>query len=295
MPAAQDMPATPARSIAFQGQPGAYSHMACLEMFPELVPLPCPTFADAIEAVREGKADRAMIPIDNTLAGRVADVHRLLPTSGLHLTGEHFMRVSHCLLGAPGARLDQVKTALSHVHALGQCHRFMDAHGIRPVIHSDTASAAARVAELRDPAVAAIASRLSADIYGLDVLAEAIEDAEHNTTRFVVMMREPVIPAPDNGLVVTSFLFQVRNVPAALYKALGGFATNGVNMTKLENYLIDGAFTPAVFYAEIEGHPENRAVALAMEELGFFSTDVRILGVYPASPRRQQDPDASAR
>ncbi|GGB61881.1 prephenate dehydratase [Tistrella bauzanensis] len=290
MPASSPMsrpaPHRPADIISFQGQPGAYSHMACRQMFPDMVPLPCPTFADAIDAVREGQADQAMIPIDNTLAGRVADVHRLLPRSGLSITGEHFMRVSHCLLGVPGASLGGVRTALSHVHALSQCHVFMEANGIRPVVHSDTASAAARVAELQDPTVSAIASRLSAEIYGLDVLAEAIEDAEHNTTRFVVMMRDKVVPAAGNGPVVTSFIFQVRNVPAALYKALGGFATNGVNMTKLENYLIDGAFTPAVFYADIEGHPDDRSVALAMEELRFFSTDVRILGIYPASPDR---------
>ncbi len=277
----------PARTIAFQGHPGAYSHLACRRMFPEFAVLPCESFEDAFAAVRERRARYAMIPVENTVAGRVADVHHLLPRGGLHIVAEHFLRVNHHLLVLPGTRLEQVETVLSHVHALGQCRAFIRRHGLRPRAVADTAGAAAEVAERRDPRLAAIASSLAAEIYGLDVLAGDIEDAEHNTTRFLVLAREPRYPGPRDGPVVTTFVFRVRNVPAALYKALGGFATNGVNMTKLESY-IDGSFTQAQFYADILGHPEEERVRLAFEELRFFAHHVEILGVYPADPFRER-------
>ncbi len=277
----------PDRIIAFQGQPGAYSHMACRRAFPEFEVLPCESFEDTFAAVRERRARYAMIPVDNTVAGRVADVHHLLPRGGLHIVGEHFLRVNHHLLAVPGARLEGIRTVLSHTHALGQCRSFLHRHGFRTRVVADTAGAAAEVAESGDPSLAAIASRLAAEIHGLEMLASDIEDAEHNTTRFLVLAREPRYPAPEDGPVLTTFVFQVRNVPAALYKALGGFATNGVNMTKLESY-IDGSFSQARFYADILGHPKQRSVRLAFEELRFFAHSVEILGVYPADPFRER-------
>lgn len=276
-----------ARTVAFQGLPGAYSHLACRRIFPDFEVLPCDSFEDVFAAVRQGLARHAVIPVDNTVAGRVADVHHLLPRGGLHIVGEHFLRVNHHLLGVPGAWLEQVEVVLSHVHALGQCRRFIRRHGLRTRVVADTAGAAKEVAERGDPKLAAIASKLAAEIYGLDVLASDLEDAEHNTTRFLVLAREPRYPPPDAGPVVTTFVFRVRNVPAALYKALGGFATNGVNMTKLESY-IDGSFTQAQFYADIMGHPEEERVRLAFEELRFFAHHVEILGVYPADPFRER-------
>jgi prephenate dehydratase len=275
----------PEETIAFQGAPGAYSDLACRHVFPAMTTLPCLAFEDAFAAVAEGKAALAMIPIENSVAGRVADVHHLMPASGLFIIGEHFDPVHHHLLALPGASLDGVRAVRSHVHALGQCRNFLRARGLQPVVRADTAGSAAEIKELGDPAIAAIASELAGEIYGLLSLARNIEDAEHNTTRFLVLAREPKWP-PRGGLSVTTFVFNVRNVPAALYKALGGFATNGVNMTKLESYMVGGQFTATQFYADVEDHPENRPLALALEELEFFSTEVRILGVYPAHPQR---------
>ncbi|MGE5547741.1 MAG: prephenate dehydratase [Solirubrobacterales bacterium] len=271
----------PSRAIAFQGLPGAYSHLACRNAYPAMVPLSCMTFEDAFAAVREGRARYAMIPIDNSLAGRVADVHHLLPYSGLHIIGEHFERVNHHLLAVPGAAIEDIKVVRSHVHALGQCRNLVRQLGIKAVVAHDTAGAASEVAAAGDKSVAAIASELAGETYGLVSLRANIEDAEHNTTRFVVVAREAVEPNP-NQPNVTTFVFRVRNVPAALYKALGGFATNGVNITKLESYLVGGEFVAAQFYVDVEGHPAHRNLRLALEELEFFSHEVRILGVYPA-------------
>src|SRR5579863_8518329 len=278
-------PADPARTIAFQGAFGAYSDLACRRVFPDMQTLPCAQFEDAFAAVRESRARLAMIPVENSVAGRVADIHHLMPDSGLHITAEHFERVSHHLLAVPGASLDTIRTVRSHVHALGQCRNLIRALRLDPVVAADTAGAAAEIAERGDPTVAAIASELAGQIYGLQSLKENIEDAEHNTTRFLVMAREPTRP-PRGGPTVTTFLFNVRNVPAALYKGLGGFATNGVNMTKLESYMVGGRFAATQFYADVEAHPEDRPLALALEELAFFTTEVKILGVYPAHPFR---------
>ncbi|WP_405054261.1 prephenate dehydratase [Telmatospirillum sp.] len=274
------------RTIAFQGEPGAYSHLACTIAFPKMLPLPCAAFEDAFAAVGEGRARLAMIPIENSVAGRVADIHSLMPASRLHIIGEFFERVNHHLLAVKGARLEDIKTVRSHVHALGQCRNFIRANGLKPVVAADTAGSAAEVAAKGDKTIAAIASELSGQIYGLDSLVANIEDSEHNTTRFLIMAQNPISPDPRNGPCITTFIFRVRNVPAALYKALGGFATNGVNMTKLESYQIGGAFAATQFYADIEGHPDEPSVRLALEELGFFSREVRVLGVYPAHPYR---------
>jgi prephenate dehydratase len=276
----------PGDVIAFQGVPGAYSDMACRAAFPEKTTLPCASFEDTFAAVAEGRAALAMIPIENSSAGRVADIHHLLPDSGLHIVGEHFERVNHQLLGLPGSRIEDLSVVHSHVQALSQCRLFIRAQGLKPIVHADTAGAAAEVADHADKSQGAIASALAAEIYGLEILRGDIEDAEHNTTRFLVMTKDPIDPDPAEGPVITSFVFRVRSVPAALYKALGGFATNGVNITKLESYIIDGSFTVAQFYADIEGHPDQRPVRLALEELGFFSREVRILGVYHAAPFR---------
>ena len=277
--------AEPGRAVAFQGAPGAYSHQAMREAFPDALPLPCFAFDDAIAAVQSGAADCAVIPIENSLHGRVADIHFLLPESGLSITGEHFVRVRHCLLGVPGTRRDTVTTAVSHPQALGQCRRRLREWGIVPEAYADTAAAAALIAAERDPARAAVASRLAAGLYGLDVLAEGIEDEAHNTTRFVVLARQP--RAVEKGSpVMTSLLFEVRSVPAALFKALGGFATNGVNLTKLESYLKGGAFAAAEFYADIEGSPADPAVARALDELRYHSEWVRVLGTYPQARSR---------
>ncbi|MCB9958948.1 MAG: prephenate dehydratase [Rhodospirillaceae bacterium] len=274
-------------SIAFQGWPGAFSDLACRQVFPETATLPFPSFEATMAAVREGVADRALIPIENSIAGRVADIHHLLPGSGLFITGEHFQRVNHQLLALPGAKLADIRQVHSHVHALGQCRALIRKLGLEPVVHADTAGAARMVATSGDPTKAAIASRLSAEIYGLQILRADIEDVAHNTTRFLVMAREPEIPPVEAGPMVTSFLFEVRSVPAALYKALGGFATNGVNMTKLESYMVGGRFAQAQFYADVEGHPDERSVRLALEELAFFSKNLAMLGTYPAHPFRR--------
>jgi prephenate dehydratase len=281
----------PRRTIAFQGAPGAYSDLACRAVRPELATLPCRSFEDAFAAVRDGLAGLALIPIENSVAGRVADIHHLLPNSGLHIIGEHYQRVNHHLLGLKGARIGRLTHVHSHIHALNQCRDLIRELGLEPVVRLDTAGAAAEIAEAGDPTQAVIASELAGDIYGLVSLRANIEDSEHNTTRFLIMAADAVVPHPKSGPCMTSFVFRVRNVPAALYKALGGFATNGVNMTKLESYLVGGRFNAAQFYAEVEGHPEHRNLRLALEELDFFSREVRILGVYPQQPYRREGGD----
>ena len=276
------------RRIAYQGEPGANSHIVCQEHYPDAEALACASFEDVFAAVESGEADLAMIPIDNSIAGRVADIHHFLPGSGLHIVAEHFLRIRFHLMAVPGATLDTIRTVHSHVHALGQCRKIIREHGLVPLISGDTAGAAREVAEAKDPTQASISPPLAAEIYGLDVLATDVEDEDHNTTRFVVLSRDFVQAPPGSGPVVTSFVFNVRNLPAALYKALGGFATNGVNMTKLESYMVDGQFTATQFLAEVDGHPEETPLANALEELGFFTTDVTILGVYPADPFRAE-------
>src|SRR5262249_43280359 len=273
--------------IVFQGEPGANSHLASREVYPDYEAVPCPTFEDAFAAIVSGEAALGMIPIENSVAGRVADIHHLMPDSGLHIVAEHFMPVRHQLLAPKGARLEDIKTVESHVHALGQCRKGLRKLGIKPVVAADTAGSAREVAEAGDKSRAAIASRLAAEIYGLDILAGDIEDEDHNTTRFIVLSREARWASSNAGPVITTFLFRVRNVPAALYKALGGFATNGVNMTKLESYMIEGNFFATQCYADVEGHPENRSLVFACEELAFYSKEMKILGVYPAHPFRK--------
>ena len=271
--------------IAFQGELGAYSHQACRETRPELEVLPCRTFEDVIDAVRDGEADLAMLPVENTTYGRVADIHRLLPESGLHIVDEAFVRVHINLLGVPGTRLEQVKEAHSHLVLLPQCAEFLKKHRIVGRVSPDNARAAREVAERGIPEEAALASELAAEVYGLDVLAAHVEDKEHNTTRFLVMAREPDYTRRSDDMM-TTFVFRVRNIPAALYKAMGGFATNGVNMTKLESYMVDGSFSATQFYADIDGHPEDRPVRLAFEELEYFTSELHILGTYPAAAKR---------
>ena len=273
--------------IAFQGEPGAYSHQACREARPDMQALPCKTFEDAIEAVRKGDADLAMLPVENSTYGRVADIHHLLPDSGLHIIDEAFVRVHINLLAVPGTRLEQVRTATSHTVLLGQCRAFLRENGIEGRTGADTAGSARMTAALGEPENAALASELAGEIYGLDVVARHIEDHDRNTTRFLVMAREPDLKRRGSAGMMTSFVFRVRNIPAALYKAMGGFATNGVNMTKLESYMLNGHFTATQFYAEIEGHPDDRNVQLALEELDYFTSHVGLLGVYPADPRRR--------
>ena len=280
--------------IAYQGEPGANSAMACTDMFPEREQLPCTTFEDALEAVSSGRAGLAMIPVDNSIAGRVADIHHLLPESGLHIVGEYFLPIHFQLLGVPGTSLSQIRTVRSHVHALGQCRKIIREHGWSTVVADDTAGAAREVSELGDPTVASLSPRAAAGLYGLETLASDVEDEHHNTTRFLVLSREPEVPPVGSGPVITSFVYRVRNVSAALYKALGGFATNSVNMTKLESYQLGGMFFATQFYADIEGHPEDPNVALALEELAFFSVEVRILGVYPANDFRTQIAEPAA-
>jgi prephenate dehydratase len=277
---------TAAKKIVFQGEPGANSHLAAREVYPDHEPVPCPTFEDAFAAISTGDAALGMIPIENSVAGRVADIHHLMPHSGLHIVAEHFMPVRHQLLAPKGSVLGEIKTVESHVHALGQCRKAIRTLGLKPIVAADTAGSAREVAEAGDRTRAAIASRLAADIYGLDILAQDIEDESHNTTRFIVLSRDAKWAKSNQGPVVTTFLFRVRNVPAALYKALGGFATNGVNMTKLESYMIEGNFFATQFYADVEGHPEDRSLVFAFEELAFFSKEMKILGVYPAHPFR---------
>jgi prephenate dehydratase len=272
--------------IAFQGEPGAYSHLACVNAYPRLTPLPCTSFAEAFDAVRTGRTRLAMIPIENSIAGRVADVYYLLPDAGLHFVAEYFQRVNHCLLGVRGATLQTIRTVESHVQALDQCRQAIRRLRLKRIVGADTAGSAKEVAAANDPTRAAIASALAAKIYGLKILQRDVEDAAHNTTRFVVLAREAQIPRRRSGPVITSFVFSVRNVPAALYKALGGFATNGVNMTKLESYMVGGAFSATRFYADVEGHPDDPPLARALDELRYFSRELTMLGTYPANPFR---------
>tara|TARA_R110002020_G_scaffold12525_7_gene45911 strand:- start:4975 stop:5805 length:831 start_codon:yes stop_codon:yes gene_type:complete len=268
--------------IAFQGEPGAFSHAAASNVFPGEDVIGCVTFEETILAVQSGRADYAVVPVENSLYGRITDIHHLLPESGLFIIGETFLRVEMTLLGVPGTTLADIKAVQSLSVALGQCRKFITEHGLRTINAVDTAGSAREVAEKSDRSVAAIASRFAGQIYGLDVLASNIEDADHNTTRFLVLSRDDK-RAPQGGKVKTTFVFRVRNVPAALYKAMGGFATNGVNMTKLESYMVGGNFTATQFYADIEGHPADPGVVHAFEELGFFTDHFRILGVYPAA------------
>lgn len=272
--------------IAFQGEPGAYSHQACVAERPEMEALPCASFEDVIDAVVTGKAAQAMLPVENTTYGRVADIHRLLPESGLHIVDEAFVRVHINLLAVPGATLDDITEAYSHLVLLPQCAGFLRRHGITGRVSPDNARAARDVAEAGNKAHAALASELAGEIYGLDVLARHIEDEDTNTTRFLVMSRSADMRRRGADGMITSFVFRVRNIPAALYKAMGGFATNGVNMTKLESYMVGGHFTATQFYADIEGHPEDIAVARALEELRYFTSELKILGTYPAAARR---------
>lgn len=275
--------------IAFQGFHGAYSDLSCRTVFPDMITLPCGTFEDAFAAVRNGQAALAMIPVENSIAGRVADNHALLPEGGLHIIGEHYHRVRHQLLAPRGATLEGLKTVRSHIQALTQCAETIRDLGIKPINHADTAGAAAEIAQLNDPTQAAIASTLAAEIYGLDILRSGIENFAHNTTRFLIMAREPKVPPVGQGTTITTLVFRVRSVPAALYKALGGFATNGVNLTKLESYMIGGRFASTQFYLDVEGHPDERSLQLAVEELSFFAREVKILGVYPASSFRAEE------
>lgn len=274
--------------ISFQGDYGANSDMACRDMFPSMEPLPCQTFEDAFLAVENGEADLAMIPIENTIAGRVADIHHLLPESRLHIVGEYFMPIRFQLMVLPGVKHDEIRTVHSHIHALGQCRKIVRANRWKPVVAGDTAGAAKLVKETGDRSMAALAPRLAADLYGLEIIAENVEDTDSNVTRFVVLSREEkgIARKSDEELIITTFVFKVRNIPAALYKALGGFATNGINMTKLESYQLGGKFYATQFYADIEGHPDDLGVRHAMDELRFFSENVRILGSYPAHPMR---------
>lgn len=278
------------KRIAFQGEPGAYGHQACVEARPDFDPLPCPTFQAAIEAVRKGDADLGMIAVENSTYGRVGDVHTLLPESGLHIVDEAFVRVHINLLGKPGAHVDQIRTANGHIVILPQCGKFLRDHGIHPQVSSDNARAAMDVAAGDDMTSAALASEMAAEIYGLKILARHIEDHDRNTTRFLIMSRDPDFKRRGSYGMVTSFVFRVRNIPAALYKAMGGFATNGVNMTKLESYMVGGQFTATQFYAEVEGHPDDRNVQNAMEELDYFTDHIRLMGVFPAAPRRHEKP-----
>lgn len=276
------------QKIAYQGEPGANSHIACKQMFPELESVPCASFEDVFELVSSGEADLAMIPIENSIAGRVADIHILLPASRLQIVGEFFLPIHFDLLGIPGSTIEAATEVHSHIHALGQCRRLIREARLRPVIAGDTAGSAREVREWNDPAKLSLAPPLAAQIYGLEVLASRVEDDPSNTTRFVVLAREAVLPTRDElpGGAVTSFVFRVRNVPSALYKALGGFATNGVNMTRLESYMVGNEFAATMFMADVEGHPADLPLQLALEELAFFTAEVRILGVYAAAEFR---------
>ncbi len=273
--------------IAFQGELGAYSHQACHDARPGMTVLPCRTFEDVIDAVRTGQAELAMLPVENSTYGRVADIHHLLPQSGLHIIDEAFVRVHINLLAVPGTPLDQITQAMSHPVLLGQCRDFLAKHGIHRVTGADTAGSAQLVAKQAKPEMAALASELAGEIYGLDVLARHIEDHDKNTTRFLIMAAQEDLSRRGEGTMMTSFVFKVRNIPAALYKAMGGFATNGVNMTKLESYMVGGSFSATQFYADIEGHPDDENVRLALDELAYFCSEQTVLGVYPASPNRR--------
>ena len=271
------------RKIAFQGEAGAFSHAAAHALFPGDDVLPCITFEDTIAAVKNGRAEYGVVPVENSLYGRITDIYHLLPESGLHITGEHFLRIEMNLLGLPGTKLEEIRSVQSLSVALGQCRKFITKHKLKTINAVDTAGSAREIAQKGDRTVAAIASRFAAEVYGLEVIAPNIEDAAHNTTRFLVISKHAEEAAAGSGKVKTTFVFRVRNVPAALYKAMGGFATNGVNMTKLESYMLDGSFTATQFYADIEGHPSDRSVQFAFEELKFFTDHFRVLGVYPAA------------
>lgn len=277
-----------AKKIAYQGEPGANSNIACAEMFPDMDTLPCASFEDAFDLVTSGAADLAMIPIENSIAGRVADIHTLLPDSNLQIVGEHFLRIRFDLLGIPGSTIGQAQEVHSHLHALGQCRKLIRSLGLKPVIAGDTAGSAREVRDWNDPAKVSLAPPLAAAMYGLDVLASGVEDDPTNTTRFVVLAQERPAPGRDTfpGPVITSFVFRVRNVPSALYKALGGFATNGVNMTRLESYMVGNEFSATMFMADVEGHPDEPPLRRALEELEFFTTEVRMLGIYAADAYR---------
>ena len=276
-----------AKRIAYQGEPGAYSHQACVEARPDYEPIPHPTFEDAIEAVRSGRAELGMIPVENSTYGRVADVHHLLPESGLYIIDEAFVRVHVALLAPKGAQMAQIKRVRAMGVLLGQARSFIRENGLTTLATSDNAAGAREVAALNDPSEAALASELAGEINGLDVLARKIEDHQKNTTRFMVMSRKPDFARRGDGGMKTTFVFRVRNIPAALYKAMGGFATNGVNMTKLESYMVDGNFTATQFYSDIEGHPDDAAVKRALDELDYFTDKLEVLGVYPAGKRPQ--------
>jgi prephenate dehydratase len=278
-----------AKRVAFQGEAGAYAHLAAREALPHAEAVPSPTFEDAAEAVRSGETDLCIIPVENSLMGRIADIHHLLPDAGLHIVGEHFLRIRHQLLGLKGAKLSGVKRVFSQGPALAQCLKVIRSLKLKAENWHDTAGSAHHVAELNDPTVAAIASALAGELYGLEILKANVEDESHNMTRFLIMSREPD-DAPNDGKIITTFVFRVRNVPAALYKAMGGFATNSVNMTKLESYQLGGSFNATQFYVDIEGHPDDRSVKLALEELAFFTSKLTVLGIYPASPLRDELP-----
>ena len=272
--------------IAFQGEPGANSDTACRNVYPNMTPVPCPTFEDAFEALKSGDADLAMIPIENTLAGRVADIHQLLPQSGFHIIGEYFLPIHFQLMALPGVKVEDVETVYSHIHALGQCREIIRKNGWKGVVAGDTAGAARMISENGDRNSAALSPRLAADLYGMNILQEDVQDDEHNTTRFVILSQSAEVPDVEAGPAITTFTFTVRNVPAALYKVMGGFATNGVNMTKLESYQGGGTFTATLFYADIEGHPDQQSVKYALEEMDFFCAEKRILGTYPSARNR---------
>jgi len=277
-----------AKKIVYQGEPGANSHLACRDAYPAYEPVPQPTFEDAFAAVRSGASDLAMIPIENSVAGRVADIHHLMPTSRLHIVAEYFLPVRHQLLAPKGATLKTIKSVESHVQALGQCRKIIRRLGLKPIVAADTAGSAREVAERNDPTCAAIASQLAAKTYKLQILKKNIEDEKHNTTRFIVLSRQAKWAPPHARKTITTFVFQVRNIPAALYKALGGFATNGINMTKLESYMVNGSFSATQFYADVDGHPKHPALERALEELAFVSQpkSLKVLGVYAAHPFR---------
>jgi len=273
--------------IAFQGELGAYGHEACRKAVPDMEPLPCRTFEDTIEAVTSGRAAKAMVPVENTTYGRVADIHRLLPQSGLHIVGEAFVRVRISLMAMPGQNLADIKHVRAHLVLLPQARKFLDTQSITSEAAADSAGAAAEIAANKTMGIGALASEIAAEIHGLNVLARDIEDHGHNTTRFLVMASKADLTRRADNML-TTFIFQVRNIPAALYKAMGGFATNGVNMTKLESYMVGGAFTATQFYADIEGHPDDPDVARALEELDYFTNKIEILGVYPSDPGRHE-------
>ena len=279
-----------ARRVAFQGEPGAYANLAAREVLPQAQYIPCPTFDAAVDSVRRGETDLCIIPVENSLMGRIADIHHLLPDAGLHIVGEHFLPIHHQLLGVKGAALGGIKRVFSQGPALAQCLNIIREMKLKAENWHDTAGSAKHIAELGDPSCAALASKMAGELYGLEVLKANVEDEPHNMTRFLIMSREPDDAPNDGGRIITSFVFRVRNVPAALYKAMGGFATNGVNMTKLESYQLGGSFNATQFYADIEGHPEDRSVKLALEELAFFTSKLTVLGIYPASPLREDLP-----